>query len=170
MTYVDVALIKGAKSDDVEIRRSNGTVARFAFPKKGPIPHDAVHIFVEQTLGLNRGFWGMVASGLAPEAIQDIAKTAGHASAKRAQTPDPSIVELLQAERLVECFEADLWSGPQDGESFRDVARAACEASFVPLPPLDDEMIQRIREKISEFANAWMAASVGARIDLRFEP
>ncbi|MEJ2410561.1 MAG: hypothetical protein P8Y48_14945 [Novosphingobium sp.] len=40
-----------------------------------------------------------------------ITKACGHASASRAQVPDPAIVELPQAERPVECFEADFWAG-----------------------------------------------------------
>ncbi|WP_305016849.1 isocitrate lyase/phosphoenolpyruvate mutase family protein [Mycobacterium tuberculosis] len=39
------------------------------FPKKGFIPHDAVHVFVERELGLKDAFWGMVKAGRHPEEI-----------------------------------------------------------------------------------------------------
>lgn len=169
MTGIDLTITKGATSDAIEIRRPSGQAARFDFPKKGPIPHDSVHLFVEQGLGLKRGFWGMVASGTDPAAIQEIAKAAGHASAKRAQIPDSSIVELLQAERIVECFEADFWGAPADGDTFRGVAEAACSQSFVPTPMLSDETISAIRARIAEFAKAWIAAPVGTRFDLRYQ-
>lgn len=168
MTHVDISITKGAKADEIEIRRASGTTSRFSFPKKGPIPHDAVHLFVETTMGLSRGFWGLVLEGAPPEAIQEMAKAAGHASASRAREPDSSIVELLQAERLVECFEAELWGGASDGDMLRGVAQAACDASFVPMPDLSDTRILSIRDRISEFARAWTAAAHGARFEFRY--
>lgn len=168
MTQIDVAITKGAKSDAIEIRRPLREAVQFTFPKKGPIPHDGVHLIVEQALRIRRGFWGMVAAGVDPAEIQEIAKAAGHASAKRAQTPDSSIVELLQAERIVECFEADFWGAPADCDTFRSVAAAACAQSFVPTPPLDDETIFAIRRQVADFAREWTAAAVGARFDLRY--
>lgn len=168
MTHLHFSITKGAKADDVEIRRATGPSSRFSFPKKGPIPHDAVHFFVETTLGLTSGFWGMVLEGKQPEAIQELAKAAGHASASRARVPDGSIVQLLQAERLVECFEAELWGGPSDGDTLRGVALAACTASHVPMPELDDERISTIRGKIQEFAARWTAAPQGSRFEFRY--
>lgn len=168
MTHLDLSITKGAKADDVEIRRANGPSSRFSFPKKGPIPHDAVHLFVETTLGLTHGFWGMVLEGMQPEAIQELAKAAGHASASRARQPDSSIVELLQAERIVECFEAELWGGPSDGDTLRGVALAACTASHVPMPDLNDDRILAIRDLIQDFAARWMAAPQGSRFEFRY--
>jgi hypothetical protein len=81
MSRLQITITKGAKTDWVEIARPDGAPTHFEFPKKGPVPHDAVHLFVETALGLTRGFWGMVADGGAPADIQDIAKAAGHASA-----------------------------------------------------------------------------------------
>ena len=165
MTQIEVAITKGAKADSIDIRRPAGESVRFTFPKKGPIPHDCVHLIVEQSLELRRGFWGLVAAGVDPGEIQEIAKAAGHASAKRAQLPDPSIVELLQAERIVECFEADFWGAPADCDTFRSVADAACSESFVPTPILSDDTILAIREQIARFAKDWIAAPLGARFD-----
>lgn len=166
MIQVDVAITKGTKDDTIWIRRPVGKSVRFTFPKKGPIPHDGIHLIVEQALELRRGFWGMVAAGGDPAEIQEIAKGAGHASTKRAQIPDPSIIELLQAERLVECVEAELWGVPGDCNTFRSVAEAACFESFVPTPTLGDETILAIRGQIADFAREWTAAPVGTRFDL----
>jgi hypothetical protein len=168
MTQVDVAITKGAKADTIDVRRPAGEAARFTFLKKGPIPHDSVHLIVEQAMGLKRGFWGMVAEGVDPAEIQEIAKAAGHSSAKRALVPDPSIVELIQAERIVECFEADLWSTPADCDTFRSIAEAACSQSLVPTPALSDEAILAIRAQIAGFAKEWTAAPAGAIFHLRY--
>lgn len=165
---IDVSITKGASHDTISVRRAGEEVSNFAFPKKGPIPHDYVHFIVERALRLRRGFWGMVAEGTAPIEIQEMAKRGGHASASRPQSPAPEIVELIQAERLVECFEADLWSGTADNETFRDVASAACAHSFVPCPLLDDVMINNVRGQVAAFAKSWTAAPVGASFAFRW--
>ena len=169
MTQLRISITKGRASDHIEIERSNGDLFRFDFPKKGPIPHDAVHYFVERALSMKSGFWGMVAAGTAPDDVQDIAKAGGHASAKRAGIPDAKIVELLQAERIVECFEADAWSAPASGETFRGVVEAACACSFVAAPTLADTAIERIRSDIADFAQKWRAAPIGAQFDFEFD-
>jgi hypothetical protein len=168
MALVEVTLTKGAALDTVEVRRSGGAPMRFTFPKKGPIPHDYVHFVVEDVFGFARGFWGMVAEGVAPAEIQEIAKAGGHASASRAQIPAPEIVELIQAERLVECFEADLWGAPADGDTFRGVAAAACSQSHVSCPALGDDTIATARSRIAAFAKDWMAAPVGTQFGFRW--
>lgn len=159
---LDIAITKGATSDTIAIRRTDGTTMDTSFPHKGPVPHDAVHWFVERGLGIADGFWGHVAAGLHPEAIAEMAKAAGHASATRARVPDAEIVGLIQAERLVECFEATLWSpDPVDPADFRSVAEAACAASHVALPAIDDARIGGVSAEIAAFARGWMAAPRG---------
>lgn len=168
MAEIDVTITKGAAADTVDVQGPSSGPYRFAFPKKGPIPHDAVHLIVEQALGMRRGFWGMVAAGVDPAAIQEIAKAGGHASATRAELPDAGIVELLQAERIVECFEADAWGAPADCETFRSIVEAACSQSFVPAPELRDEAILDIRSRIATFALDWMAAPPNSQVQLRY--
>ena len=163
-----MTITKGAKADTIDIRRPAGEAARFTFPKKGPIPHDAVHLIVEQALELRRGFWGMVAAGVNPAEIQKIAKAAGHASAKRAQVPDPSIIELLQAERIVECFEADLGVRPPIATHFGASPTPRALKSFVSAPTLSNDTILAIRGQIANFAKEWTGAAVGTRFDLRY--
>ena len=91
-----IVITKGRGSDAIAITRADGTRADTTLSQKGPVPHDAVHWFVERAFALDRGFWGMVAAGNHPEAVAGIAKDAGHASASRNRVPDASIVELLQ--------------------------------------------------------------------------
>ncbi|MFM6950078.1 MAG: hypothetical protein ACKOW1_03530 [Novosphingobium sp.] len=159
---MEITITKGAAEDRIAIDRAGAPRMETTFPKKGFIPHDAIHVFVERTLGLKTAFWGMVAAGNHPEAVAGIAKDAGHASASRNRVPDASIVELLQAERLVECFEADQWSGSTGAaEDLIAMAKVACETSHVPLPAFDATQVQAIRAEISAFARDWMAAPLG---------
>ena len=157
-----ITITKGRSEDLIAGIRDDGSRFGTRFPKKGPVPHDGVHLIVEQALGLRNAFWGMVAGGYHPDEIAAIAHAAGHASASRAQVPQAHIVELLQAERIVECFEADLWSGGTgDPASLVDLARTACDESFVPLPAMDTDRIKAIRERLAPFVATWMAAAAG---------
>jgi hypothetical protein len=163
-----ITIVKGQKDDRIEIRRDDGSEAVTHFPKKGPIPHDFVHYAVEQGLGLRDGFIGKVAAGHHPEVIVEMAKRGGHASASRAREPDADIVEMIQAERLVECFEADMWSGGGDNDSLRYMAESAWSSSFVPPIELTDEAIDSVRQTISDFAGRWSTMPVGERVELQW--
>lgn len=160
---MQILITKGQTADSIEVRRRDGSTAATNFPHKGPVPHDAAHFFVESELAIDDGFWGMVERGRHPEEIAAVAKAAGHASAARPQAPDESIVPIVQAERLVECFEADLWGGGSDPQTFRAMADAGCEQSLVPIVPLSDEEIEGIRRHIADFRDRWAATPVGGQ-------
>lgn len=163
---MDIRFTKGPQADIIAIVRDNGTTADFTFPKKGPVPHDVFHVIVESELGLARGFWGMIADGADPQAVGAIAAAGGHASAKRAGTPDPAIVELIQAERLVECFEAESWSQGADNDGIRLMAAAGWNASKVPPLELPDAALGRIRKRIAAFSQGWQVLTTGGTMAL----
>jgi hypothetical protein len=157
-----VVIRKHVTFDEIEITRADGTRCDTRFPKKGPVPHDGVHYLVEDALALACGFWGLIAAGHTPGDIQQLAMDGGHASASRAQIPDAAIVQLIQAERLVECFEAELWSGCRtDPDVFRSVAQAACDESNVAMPSLDDAVIAKISDALARLKESWVPAPVG---------
>ena len=167
---MQITITKGEQSDRIDIVRSTTDRVSTTFPHKGPVPHDAVHFYVEKGLGICEAFWGMVADGRHPEEIAGIAKSAGHASAKRARVPDPSIVPILQAERIVECFEADLWSRAQtDLPTLRATIDAGCASSYVPTPAITDDAIARIRCELRTLAERWPAAPVGEQLILEWK-
>lgn len=164
-----ISITKGESEDRLDMVRADGTGASTRFPHKGPIPHDFVHYAVESELVIDRGFWGLVDAGHHPEEIQDIAKAAGHASAKRADVPAEEFVPAIQSERIVEAFEADHWSGGQgDPAGVAYMAEAGCEQSLVPMPPMDDAAVARIRAQITDFAARWKALGPGETITLEW--
>ena len=169
MARMQITFTKGQREDWIGIERDDGSRADTRFPHKGPMPHDAVHLFVEAGLGLKRGFWGMVGEGRHPEELAELAKLGGHASAKRATEPDAGIIELLQAERLVEVFEADLWSGVSgDVDALLDLGRTACANSHVAMPDVPTGAFPRIRSSIAGFAADWQALPVGHKTQLNW--
>jgi hypothetical protein len=153
-----IAITKGSGMDHVAVTRADGSRAAFDFPKKGPYPHDAFHFFVERELGMAGAFWGLVASGMDPEDVQELAHASGHASAKRASVPDAAIMELLQAERLVECFEAASWSGGADDAAIMAMAEPAWTSSYVPPPAGAPERLGAIRAALDAFLDQWREA------------
>ncbi|WP_225010593.1 hypothetical protein [Novosphingobium percolationis] len=161
-----ITIAKGSVEDHIGVRRADGSRIETRLAHKGPVPHDAVHLFVEQALGLSRGFWGLVAAGHHPAELVELAKAAGHASAARAQQPEPTIVELLQAERLVECYEALLWGGGGTREDVLAMADVACATSFVPCPALPEDTHKAIVAALDSFAQAWVAAPKGHVVEL----
>jgi hypothetical protein len=162
-----ITITKGERKDRIEAARADGSRVETRFPHKGPIPHDAVHFHVESTLQLGDAFWGMVAAGRHPEEVADIAKAGGHASAKRATEADDSIVGLVQAERVVECFEADLWSGGTTSpETIRDAIAAGCAQSLVPTIDVSDEAVAAIQSSLKDLVVRWPAAAPGEKLVL----
>ena len=161
-----IAITKGTAQDHVAVTRADGSRTNFTFAKKGPYPHDAFHFFIERGLGMQAGFWGLVARGMEPEAVQAMALAGGHASAKRAAAPDPGIVELLQAERLVECFEAASWSGGADDAAIMAMAEPAWATSLVPPPAGVPAKLSDIRVALNAFLGEWRDAAVNATLEL----
>jgi hypothetical protein len=151
------ATTKGKSGDRIALTRADGSGAAFGFARKGPYPHDAFHFFVERELGMARGFWGLVAGGMAPAAVQDLARAGGHASASRAKVPDAAIIELIEAERLVGCFEAASWSGGAEDAGLMAMAEPAWANAHVPPPP----GVAAIRRALGAFLDQWRALPEG---------
>ena len=170
---MEIAFTKGPREDRIVCTRADGSGADTTFPHKGPVPHDAVHFFVERAFGLTGAFWGLIAQGRHPEELAEFAKAGGHASAKRAGVPDAAIVALVQAERIVECFEAELWAmagrADADDAALLEVAATACEASLVPMPAVPNGAVVRARDELAEFARGWIAAPIGHSVRLTWE-
>lgn len=157
---IQVEIVKGVREDRVTVAHADGAVVSFPFPKKGPLPHDAVHYVAESVMGLQQAFWGRIAAGQSPDSIQQLAHAGGHPSAKRAAVPSPDIIEMLQAERLVECLEADAWSGGVgDLATFSEVYAAACTQSGVPPLLLAEQHLVQLRAGIAELSRQWASGS-----------
>jgi hypothetical protein len=165
---MQILVTKGERADWIEVTRDDGSVAREEVPHKGPVAHDLVHFAVETELGFDNGFWGLVAAGNDPQAIAEMAKAAGHASAERAETPAPHFVQAIQVERIVECFEAEMWSHGADNDSLRAMARSGCDQSLVDCPELGDEAIDRARSCLGMLAGQWAGLAVGGTLVLEW--
>lgn len=142
-------------ADLILVDFGNGQTSSYEVPRKMGVPHDSIHWIVERELKLSNGFWGHAARRLTFEQIGAMAKAGGHASSTRAQAPSPQIVELVLAERIVECFEAELHHTPSSAETFRSVLEASCRGSLVDSPSLPGAAIRDVRALVADFANRW---------------
>jgi hypothetical protein len=114
--------------------------------------HDLTHFAVETTLGLGRGFFGLIAEGW------DIEDTTG----KGARGPLPP--EAGEAERIVGLFSAERAGGAiWTVEEFDECA------AMTGARRLSAEEIARIKKKRSELFQQWSAVAPGAALELHFE-
>ena len=114
--------------------------------------HDLTHFAVETTLGLHRGFFGLIAEGW------DIEDTTG----KGARGPLPP--EAGEAEQLVGLFFAERASGViWTVDEFNEFA------TMNGVRQLSFDEIVRVKKKRSELIQQWSAVAPGATLELQYE-
>jgi hypothetical protein len=132
------------------VARPGAEAAQFAVYDYGAmLPHDLVHYVVEDELGLEFGFWGLVAAGAKLQSVQAY----GARDPRRIPPQDDPLVaahveDLLAAEGLVAAFSAIPGTGPD--------------------PDLEADRVERIRERITELNERWQAACPGELLRLRW--
>ena len=136
---------RDGKYDDLLIERSDCPPESIRCPKQGIIPHDLVHYAVESSLA-HRGFLGMVADG----------EAAGFATA--GGEAEESI------ERLVECFQAEMWGGRVKAEDLLATYELACEARGHLPAPVSVSDVERIRASLDDLTAKWATVPLNASL------
>ncbi len=138
---------RDGKYDDLLIERAGGAPETIRCPKQGIIPHDMVHYAVESVLA-HRGFLGLVADGEAADF-----RTAGG-------DPEESV------ERLVECFQAEMWGERVPAEELLETYAVAGEARGHALAPVSTDDVVTIRARLDELSRQWAAVPVNGSLTL----
>ena len=113
--------------------------------------HDLTHFAVETTLGLRRGFFGLIAEGW------DIEDTTGK-GARGTLPPEAGL-----AERIVGIFSAERAGGViWTTEEFNQFAVTAGARA------LSADEIARVKKKRSELVRQWSAVAPGATLELEY--
>ncbi len=141
---------RDGKYDDLVIERPTAPVEAIRCPKQGIIPHDMVHYAVESTLA-HGGFLGMVADG----------EAAGFAT--KGGDSEESV------ERLVECFQAEMWGGRVPAEELLATYKIACEARGHAAMPVSVEDVERVRATLDDLTARWSAVPLNGSLTLEFE-
>ena len=140
---------RGGKYDDLLIERQAAPSESIQCPKQGIIPHDMVHYAVESTLA-HRGFLAMVAGGESA-----VFATQGGESEEA-------------IERLVECFQAEMWGGRVPAAELLATYELACEARGHPAAPVSAEDVAGIRASLDDLTARWTDVPVNGTLTVEF--
>ena len=119
--------------------------------------HDLTHYAVETELGFREGFFGLVARGW------EIDDTTG----KGRRGPLPP--EALVVEQLVGALDRERTSSTPWAAAEFNALLADTADSEAPAPTVSDQDLARIRAKVAELAERWMALGAGETLVLRFD-
>jgi hypothetical protein len=127
---------RGGKTVDLVIGRPGHPDTAIACPKQGIIPHDMVHYAVESIVA-QPGFLSLVAEG-------------GPAGFDTGGGDDEEAIE-----RLVEVFQAEMWSGRVSVADLLATYRHACEARGHAAFIVTGEAVDAIRTRLDQLTDAW---------------
>jgi hypothetical protein len=153
--------------DRVYVRRSDGSETSWSFPTYGDaIPHDMVHLVVEEAFEIADGFWGRVDRGVDPARINADANRTGGAN-KYAGFGD-DLRELLLAETVANLS----WgiSEISDEERLQRVADDGAKVGFAVPPLVNAAGLQRVRERLAELSAQWRRLVPKGTLELTFAP
>lgn len=139
---------RGGKHDDLTIVRDGGAAETIQCPKQGIIPHDMVHYAVESVL-THQGFLSLVKQG---EALSFA--TGGEHSHEA-------------IERLVETFQAEMWSGRVPAAEVIAMYEHACEARGHAAAPVSAADVEAVRARLDDLTRQWAQVPVNATLALR---
>jgi hypothetical protein len=122
--------------------------------------HDLTHLAVERTLGLQHGFFGLIAAGW------DVVETEGKSAR------GPLSTETIGVENLVGLFDRERGGGAEwTADEFNTAARGYAAQHGHPAPqPISDGDITRVRAAVRDLHDAWRATPAGATMRVQFGP
>jgi len=151
--------------DRVYVRRTNGSQTSWSFPTYGDaLPHDMVHLVVEEAFQIADGFWGRVDRGVDPARVNAEANRIGGANKYKGFGDD--LRGLLLAETVANLS----WgiSEISDEQRLQQVADE-CEKHGIAMPPLvDAARLQRVRTRLAELSAQWRALGPKGTLELTF--
>lgn len=143
---------KGAgKHDFLNIDRDGQTIETIECPKQGILPHDMIHYAVESVLPCP-GFLSLLHEG----------RPAGFSMG------GDSIAEAI--ERIVEIFQAEMWSGPVPATDLLEMFEHGCGAETGAIISFTEEDVGLIRSKLAELTTLWESVSIKGKLTVNFSP
>ncbi|MCK6445737.1 MAG: hypothetical protein L6Q99_05035 [Planctomycetes bacterium] len=123
------------------------------------VTHDFVHWALETTLGLKRGFWGLIASGMDLRSFMEPGATK--------MLPE----EAAWTEFAVGSIWRDSWGqSPLDADGvIEELALRAEQHGWKTQRSISEVDLERIRAKIAELNGRWLAIEPGGALELVFD-
>lgn len=147
-------------ADTLTCVRPDGSTTAHPMARQGILPHDAFHFVVETTLGWHDALFGQIARGGTVEEVT--ARLHVHSGGWS------KLTQAMQAEALVECFQAGQWGGIADPAEFALQLVAGCRRRGVEPPDITPEEIDAVRVALREFGAAWRPLGPGASLERNF--
>jgi hypothetical protein len=120
------------------------------------IPHDLLHALVEQTLGFERGVYGIVNTGL------DLAELLDPAQKRM----NKGALELMLSEVITTLLQGEAaYVGVGESE-FRDRLRTQCEEHGIAPPAISDDELRRLRSLRDDYQRRWRQLEAGETIEV----
>jgi hypothetical protein len=138
---------RDGKYDDLTIDRTGRDSTTIQCPKQGIIPHDMVHFGVESTLA-RRGFLSL---------LQEADKPGYEVRGGDAE-------EAI--ERLVECFQAEMWGGRVPAAELLETYALACEAKSHDAVGVTPEDVEAVRARLDDLTGRWAAVPLNGSLVL----
>jgi hypothetical protein len=166
------------RRDRIYVTRPDGTSLSWDFPTYGDrLPHDLVHLVVEDGLGIDQGFWGLVAGGVDVRLIDNQA-TLVREGTPLVEQPGADFTDLLQAEEAVAllgptgirtdtvgALTVTRLDGPADSTPSDDVGHAL---SFTLPAGVSAAAIASTRRRLRELGHQWRGLGDGDAVTLTF--
>lgn len=149
------------------ICRDDGVIFRVpAFDCTHSLPHDMAHYFVENRLGLKRGFWGCIAAGAVYPGMERLSgRLRPHSADRSRELLRASAQQNTEAEVLVSAL---LRITHERLDDHWPAARTRLHHEWRPRVPsraLPDEMeVRQICAALREAEHSWQSLAVGESV------
>lgn len=154
---------KNAKAATLTVQRADGTYT-WTRLHKGMEIHDLAHYAVEQRLGLENAFFGLLSQGYdigAFEAPKDVRLEA----LRPANLPR----ESLQVEHLVNLLLTEVQNGDELPDFIGQLNEILQLSALPTMPALTKETLGDIRRQITHLRTCWRATPENEQLELRLE-
>jgi len=167
------------RRDRIYVARENGTSIFWDFPTYGDrLPHDLCHLVVEEGLGVESGFWGLVDQGVDVKLIDNQATLVRHGR-PLVEEPGIDFSDLMKAEEAVALLSPTGMETEQVGSlviAHLDALPGPDRAPGHPLAPLGFDLaagtsptaIASTRHRLHELDRQWRDLLDGEAVVLTF--
>ncbi len=161
---------KGIDKNWFTVTRTNGTLLSWHWPIEGTLlPHDLCHFVMEQTFGLKRAVWGLIAKGV------DWREFHGSGMLQRADEFAHSKIggdasELIQAETLANSLRQQSMVGDLDVEAFIKLVNENLASTKWPVPEnLNVETVRKAFNEYKQLKKLWDGLEEREYLDLEWK-
>jgi len=162
---MQVEIRKTDNRPEITIVRDDGVTLVLRPPdRKFPLPHDVVHFVVEQSLGLDHGFWGTLAAGAIFPSVKKIhGRQRPHAKEISAALLKSNAAALNEAEVIAGAFQHAMLETPK---TYRPFVHRRLKGTCVEI---DDEAIECVWTAQTALRQRWQKLEIGESVRLSWD-